>query len=69
GSVTLEVFDFGMNRVRTVVRDAQRSGTSEHDEIWDGRNDAGTLVVNGVYFYRVRVNGGDPAWGKVMVIQ
>lgn len=69
GAVTIEVFDFGMNRVRTVVRDAQRGGTSEHDEIWDGRNDAGTLVVNGVYFYRVTVSGRDPAWGKVMVIQ
>lgn len=68
-AVTIEVFDFGMNRVRTVIRDAQRNGTAEHDEIWDGRTDDGSALPNGVYFYRVTVGGGDPAWGKLMVIQ
>jgi hypothetical protein len=68
-SVTIEVFDFGMNRVRTVVKDAQRSGTQEYDEIWDGRDDARNFVTNGVYFYRVVLNNGDPTWGKVMVLE
>jgi hypothetical protein len=68
-SVTIEIFDFGMNRVRTVVKDAQRSGTQEYDEIWDGLDDARNKVTNGVYFYRVIVNNGDPAWGKVMVLE
>jgi hypothetical protein len=68
-TVTIEVFDFGMNRVKTLLRDAPRSGVLERDEIWDGRDESGSLVRDGVYFYRVTVNGGDPAWGKVMVIQ
>jgi len=68
-TVTIEVFDFGMNRIRTVVRDAPRAGAQERDEIWDGRDQTGSLVPNGVYFYRVTVGGGDPAWGKVMIIQ
>jgi hypothetical protein len=68
-SVTIEIFDFGMNRVRTVVKDAQRSGSQEHDEIWDGRDDANNEVTNGVYFYRVVLNNGEPAWGKVMVLE
>lgn len=68
-NVTVEVFDFGMNRVRTIIKDAQRAGTHEHDEIWDGRDDANRLVANGVYFYRVTVDGSDPSWGKVMVLQ
>lgn len=68
-SVTIEVFDFGMNRVRTVIKDAQRSGTNEHDEIWDGRDDADRQVANGVYFYRVTTDGAEPSWGKVMVLQ
>jgi hypothetical protein len=67
-TVTIEIFDFGMNRVRTVIKDAPRSGNPEYDEIWDGRNDSGDSVTNGVYFYRVVVNGGEPAWGKVMVL-
>lgn len=68
-TVTIEVFDFGMNRVRTILRDAPRSGAQERDEIWDGRDQSGSIVRNGVYFYRVIVGGGDPAWGKVMVLQ
>ncbi len=68
GTVTVELFDFGMNRVRTVVKDVQRS-PGEHDELWDGTTDGGATVRNGVYFYRVIVNGGDPSWGKIMVIQ
>lgn len=68
-TVTIEVFDFGMHRVKTVLRDASRSGPEERDELWDGRADNGATVPNGVYFYRVIVNGGTPVWGKVMVLQ
>jgi hypothetical protein len=68
-NVTIDVFDFGMNRVRTIIRDAQRSGTVEHDEIWDGRDAGGRQVANGVYFYRLEIDGSDPAWGKIMVLQ
>lgn len=68
-SVTIEVFDFGMNRVRTLIKGAQRSGTSEHDEIWNGLDEAGRQVANGVYFYRVIIDGNEPSWGKVMVLQ
>ncbi|MGA9120968.1 MAG: hypothetical protein WB699_16500 [Bacteroidota bacterium] len=67
GNVTIELFDFGMNRVRTLVKDASRSG--ESDEIWDGRDDHSRVVDNGVYFYRVIVSGGTPAWGKILVLQ
>lgn len=67
--VTVEVFDFGMNRVRTIIKDAQRSGSGEHDEIWDGLDDAKRQVANGVYFYRVIVDGSEASWGKVMVLQ
>jgi hypothetical protein len=65
--VTIEVFDFGMNRVRTIVKDAARSG--ENDEVWDGKDEWARTVVNGVYFYRVTINGGTPSWGKILVLQ
>ncbi len=68
-TVTIEIFDFGMNRVRTLIKDAQRTGSTEYDEIWNGRDDSGTQVANGVYFYRVTVGSIDPVWGKVMVLQ
>jgi hypothetical protein len=68
-SVTIEVFDFGMNRIRTILRDARRDGAREHDELWDGKDNSGSTLPNGVYFYRVTTGNGDPAWGKVMVAQ
>lgn len=68
-AVTIEVFDFGMNRIRTLIKDAQRSGDREHDEIWNGLTDGGQSLPNGVYFYRVSVSGRDPVWAKIMVLQ
>ncbi len=68
-NVTVEIFDFGMNRIRTVVNDALRAGPREYDEIWDGRDNSSNQVSNGVYFYRVVLNGGEPVWGKIMVLQ
>jgi len=34
---------------------------------WDGRDHRGSVVANGVYFYRLKV-GSKELWGKVMVI-
>jgi photosystem II stability/assembly factor-like uncharacterized protein len=66
-AVTIELFDFGMNRIRTLLRNASRTG--EKDELWDGRTDSGRQVVNGVYFYRVKIGTDDPVWGKILVLQ
>jgi hypothetical protein len=69
GAVTIEVFDFGMNRVRSVLRDAPRAANAQFDELWDGKDDGGNRIANGVYFYRVTIDDGEPAWGKIMVLQ
>jgi len=68
-AVTIEVFDFGMNRIRTIIKDAERTGDREHDEIWNGQTDGGQTLPNGVYFYRVSISGRDPVWSKIMVLQ
>lgn len=67
--VSIEIFDFGMNRVRTLIQNAHRSGVTEFGEIWDGKNDDGNYVANGVYFYRVQINNAEPIWAKIMVLQ
>ncbi len=67
--VTIRIFDFGMNLVRTVASDAMRSGSIEHDEIWDGTNDAHRQVANGPYFYQVIIGNQKPLWGKILVIK
>lgn len=67
--VSIEIFDFGMNRVRTLIRRAVRPGATETDEIWDGTNDNGEIVANGVYFYRIVINQAEPLFGKILVLQ
>jgi len=67
-SVTVKVYDFGMNLVRTVASNKQRSVPGNYDEIWDGKNGLGDTVANGVYFYRIEFSDRGPVWGKVIVI-
>lgn len=68
-SVRLEIFDFGMIRVRTLLNEAQRDASAEHDEIWDGRDDSGRTVANGVYFFRLVIDDNEPQYGKILVVQ
>ncbi|MEO8446129.1 MAG: hypothetical protein ABI528_01470 [bacterium] len=67
--ITIKIFDFGMNPVRTVIQNATRTGADELFTAWDGRNDNGGQVANGVYFYRVEFDDEDPVWGKVLLLQ
>ncbi len=66
--VTIEIFDFSMRKVRTLISNAPRSGKKEYDEIWDGRDDAGNVVPNGVYFYRIKIDDKE-MYGKILVVQ
>ncbi|MGE5430675.1 MAG: hypothetical protein ACM3QX_06360 [Syntrophomonadaceae bacterium] len=78
-NVTIRIFDFGMNLVRTVIQNAERGGTFHAVEgqnsmnngvidYWDGRDENGKIVPNGVYFYRIDAGSGDPVFGKVIVL-
>ena len=69
GQVTIEIFDFAMNPVRTLIRNAPRSNDVEQNDVWDGISDSGSHLANGVYFYSVRIDNGDRRWGKILVIQ
>jgi hypothetical protein len=67
---TVTVYDINLERVKTVVsRIFRRGGVESDDVVWDGTNDDGDLVANGVYFYRVEMDSGDDLWGKVVVIK
>ena len=69
--ITIKIFDFGMNPVRTVIQNATRSNTclNEFYTQWDGKNDNGYRVANGVYFYRIEIDDNDDVWGKILVLQ
>lgn len=75
-SVTIRIFDYGMNLVRTVIQNAERGAVSNSSDgqtnsvldYWDGRDENGKIVPNGVYFYRIDRGSGDPLYGKVIVL-
>jgi len=68
--VTIRIYDFGMNYVRTIIQNVQRNRTLEGaPEFWDGKDEMGNIVPNGVYLYRVDVDSDNPHFGKVIVMQ
>lgn len=66
--VTIRIFDFGMNLVKTLVQNAGRGISDEHIVSWNGRDESGKIVPNGVYFYRIDIASGTPLYGKIMVM-
>lgn len=69
-NVTIRIFDFGFNYVRTVIQNVLRNQSLESSpEFWDGKDDNGNIVPNGVYFYRIDIGDQEPVFGKVLVIQ
>lgn len=67
--VSIRIFDFAMQPVKTLLQNAPRAGSVEYDEVWDGRDDLNRRVSNGVYFYRVDFENNEPQWGKIFVLQ
>lgn len=75
--VTIRIFDFGMNLIKTVIQNADRgypihsTGKSENAAVdyWDGKDEFGSYVPNGVYFYRIDLDSGDPLYGKIIVLK
>jgi hypothetical protein len=67
--VSIDIFDFGMNRVRTLINNATRPSDLELDELWDARDDEGRIVANGVYFYTVKIDNEELMYGKILVLQ
>ncbi|MCK4537799.1 MAG: T9SS type A sorting domain-containing protein [Candidatus Krumholzibacteria bacterium] len=52
GKVTLDIFDVAGRRIKTLVNGTQPAGKYSVD--WTGRDNNGSRVASGVYFYRLR---------------
>jgi hypothetical protein len=69
-SVTIRIYDFGMNYTRTLIQNAPRNKDLEGaPDFWDGNDDAGNIVPNGVYLYRIDVDSDAPLFGKIIVMR
>ena len=66
--MTIEIFDFASRRVRQLLDSEARDGERNHGENWDGLDDDGQPVANGVYFYRIVTDNGGDAHGKIVVL-
>ncbi len=66
GAAEVEIFDFGMNRVRALQAECPGAGRCE--VAWDGTDEGGRRVANGVYFYTAEAGGG-AARGKIVVLE
>ncbi|GEM_PF-2050703 len=68
--VTIKIYDFNLDLVRVVIENETRLAEVDADnDVWDGRNDNGDLVANGIYFYNIKFDYGEDLWGKVAVVK
>jgi hypothetical protein len=67
--VTIRIYDAGGVLVRKLIDGVPMNATSEQATVWDGRNGAGSIVANGVYFYVVESSAGERAVGKIAVLR
>ena len=68
--VTIKIYDWALNLVRKISagRVIPNDGGQELLEFWNGRNEDGQVVANGVYFYTIETDQGDQARGKIVVL-
>jgi hypothetical protein len=64
--VQINVYDVAGRKVRELANRAFNAG--EHDVVWDGADDAGRRMVEGVYFVEVRFGGRAIREAKRLVI-
>ena len=64
---TIDVFDFSMDQVIHLNNPNPISINDENEIIWNGRNEYGDKVANGVYFCRLSLNK-EYYWTKLAVI-
>ena len=67
-TVTVKIYDFAMDLVTTAAENKYCPAAGDYSEVWNGRNDYGDYVANGVYFYSVAIAGDGTYWGKIMIV-
>jgi hypothetical protein len=65
--VTIEVYDFAMDLVRTVVDNELRVEGIYNTDRWDGKNGRGYPVAVGMYYFKLTLSPGEEHWGKLAI--
>ena len=66
--VDIDIYDFASRKVCTLASGTRFAGDINHQVPWDGSDDGGQSVANGTYFYRIQMDSGRRAFGKVVVL-
>jgi hypothetical protein len=66
-TAVVDIYDFAMNPVKNLTPRLHGSA-GDFSQVWDGRNEAGFEVANGVYYCRLALGSSD-YWTKVIVIK
>ena len=67
GSAMLEIYDLTGGHVRTLL--SGEVGPGNHSVQWDGRDERGTSVGSGVYFYRLRLGSNLESLRKMILMR
>jgi photosystem II stability/assembly factor-like uncharacterized protein len=69
GEVKIDIFNFAMEKVISIREIQGNISANNYDRStsWDGRDNNGRMVDNGVYFFRAEFEG-KVNWGKIVVI-
>jgi hypothetical protein len=73
GKVTITVYDYAMEKVATLVKNAKRTGggsrsENPNEDRWDGKDASGRYVSVGTYYILVESDQGEKGWGKAIAV-
>jgi hypothetical protein len=73
GKVTITVYDYAMEKVKTLVKGAKRTGggnrsENPNEDRWDGKDASGRHVSVGTYYILVESDAGEKGWGKAIAV-
>jgi hypothetical protein len=73
GKVTITVYNYAMEKVKTLVKNARRQGggnrsENPNEDVWDGKDASGRHVSVGVYYILVESDAGEKGWGKAIAV-
>lgn len=73
GKVTITVYNYAMEKVKTLVSNARRKGGGNRSEDpnedrWDGKDSSGRHVSVGTYYILVESDQGEKGWGKAIAV-
>jgi hypothetical protein len=73
GKVTITVYNYAMEKVKTLVRNSPRKGGGNRSEVstedrWDGRDASGRHVSVGTYYILIETDKGEKGWGKAIAL-